>query len=276
MVVTAHQSDMEPPSGLSHDSMGTNSRNAETVFDDYSHSNCDNFYMLDSINTPNSNNIHINTFSDDQESNCDMENETQISDLSTDFNYGYIPHKSNSYSFDNNSECSNCNSDDSICNSNTTDSETSQTSSSKDDRHVQVLESIKKAYKYTFFPHSQETKHLQMGTFYVHGTNGYEYESIVDEYGLSFSHKGTEFNPDMTIVTTNKSYSENWGNKFCDKFLCNMNFVKNSYKTTEELEREEQEKINRERQLLSQITAHNSKKLTPPHYNLHRAHCFQG
>ena len=114
-------------------------------------------------------------------------------------------------------------------------------------------------YKYTFILHLQETKNLQMGTFYVHGDDGYVYEFIVDEYGLSFSHNVIEFNLDTTIVTTDQLYSATWGNEFCNKFFCNMNYVRSSYKTSEELEREAQEQNARQSELLQRITNFNSK-----------------
>ena len=117
--------------------------------DNYSHSNCDNFYMLDSINTPNSNNIQINTFSDEQEFICDKGSDKQISQSSTNFNYGHALHKSDGYAFDNNPGYCNYDPEDSICNSSTDgESETCQTPTEKDDRHVQVLESLSKVTKY--------------------------------------------------------------------------------------------------------------------------------
>ena len=227
MVVTAHQSDMEPPSGLSRESMGTNTRNSENLMED-----SDIEPPTPAIEIPsysNTRNAEMN-----QKFVCDKGSDKQISQSSTNFNYCHTSHKSDGYAFDNNPGYCNHSPEESICDSSTDgDSEICQISNRKDDRHVQVSESLKKVTKYFSHPYAKKFR-VAMGS--AKSTIGQIYNILRDE---------------------NR-------NDFGNNYSANMNYVRSSYKTTEELEREEQEKQNRERQLLSQITAHNSKKLTPP------------
>ena len=241
---------MEPPSGLKQESKGTN---------DDDHTKMDLKY------------IYGNIFSADFTLDCIHTQPTHISQIN---NKQSVIYNSNDFSTSNDQILDNklviCNkfeSDFDCCDKFDTEEwitaanqpETKDMKTTKLVKDEMHQKSPQVFYKYTFIPHLQETKNLQMGTFYVHGDDGYVYEFIVDEYGLSLSHNGTEFNLDATVVTIDQLYNATWGNDFCNKFFCNMNYVRSSYKTSEELEHEAQEQNARRSELLNQITNFNSK-----------------
>ena len=137
MVVTAHQSDMEPPSELEQQELMETNANAENL-------------MEDSDIEPPTPAIEISSYSNsrnaemDQKFVCDKGSDKQISQSSTNFNYCHTSHKSDGYAFDNNPGYCNHSPDDSIGDSSTDgDSEICQISNRKDDRYVQVAESLK-------------------------------------------------------------------------------------------------------------------------------------
>ena len=242
---------MEPPSELELQTKLMDRITPATEFsshsDKYSSSICDTIYSRDFANDHHMHSQYTSLFRNSNDFNdfhklntitttnfdCNI-GKTDDNIASIDLDHGYKHHKSNSYSSDDNPDGSNYNPDDSICNS-TTDSEaeTCQISNEKDDRHVQVLESLSKVTKYFSYPYAEK---FQVAMDSAKSTLGQMFNSFWDE---------------------NES-------DFCNNYSANMNHVRSSYKTSEELEREEQEKLNRERLLLSRITTHNSKNSKPP------------
>ena len=211
---------MEPPSELELQTKLMDRITPATEFsshsDKYSSSICDTIYSRDFANDHHTHSQYTSLFCNSNDFNdfhklntitttnfdCNME-KTDDNIASIDLDHGYKHHKSNSYSFDDNPGGSDYNPNDSICNSSTDcDPETCQISNEKDDRHVQVLESLSKVTKYFSYPYA---KKFQVAM-----------ESAKSTLGQML----------------NNFWEDNNEDDFCNNCSANMNYVRSSYKTT--------------------------------------------